>query len=101
MKNRFQRILSILAVSLAVHAFGNTADQVNPLLIGAKTPSVLLANQKGEATDLRAVLVVTVAVPARRIGVNLTDNHLKNARLRHVAARGTRVESPTSPTVLT
>ena len=56
MKTLFQRIASILIVSLAVNAFANTADEVSPLLIGASTPSVLLANQKGELTELDSVL---------------------------------------------
>ena len=56
MKTLFQLIASILIVSLAVNAFANTADEVAPLLIGAETPSVLLTNQKGEATELDSVL---------------------------------------------
>jgi hypothetical protein len=56
MKNLFQRILSILAISLVTNSFANTAEEVAPLLIGAETPSVLLANQKGEPTELDSVL---------------------------------------------
>ena len=56
MKNTIHKIACILAITLAVGASANTADEVAPLLIGAETPSVVLANQQGEATALDSVL---------------------------------------------
>lgn len=58
MKTLFLRIalLSILSTLLSIEASAKTAEEATPLLIGAKTPAVTLANQKGEAIELSDVL---------------------------------------------
>lgn len=51
-------VLAILALFIANTNFlnANTAEEVRPLLIGAKIPSVEVTNQQGEPIDLLNVL---------------------------------------------
>lgn len=58
MKNSFHRIACFLTAStlFSLGASAKTAEDATPLLIGAETPSVTLANQKGKATELDDIL---------------------------------------------